>query len=76
MLGTFLVAQWLGLRASTTGGVGSIPGWGTLPHSEKGGKKKIGSIYIVWKHNFLWDTMISFPPFPFYDRFSVLVLDL
>ena len=24
-----LVVQWLGLRASTAGGTGSIPGWGT-----------------------------------------------
>ena len=26
---TSLVVQWLGLRTSTTGGVDSIPGWGT-----------------------------------------------
>ena len=70
------MVQWLGLCASTTGDIGSTPGWGTLPHSQKGEKKKIGSIYVVWKHNFLWNTMISFPLFPFRDRFSVLVLNL
>ena len=26
---TSLVVQWLRLRASTAGGMGSIPGWGT-----------------------------------------------
>ena len=25
--GTSLVVQWLGLRASTAGGAGSLPGW-------------------------------------------------
>ena len=28
-MGNFLVVQWLGLRASTAKGPGSIPGWGT-----------------------------------------------
>ena len=33
-LGTSLVVQWLGLWASTAGGVGLIPGWGTkIPHA-------------------------------------------
>ena len=27
--GTSLLVQWLGLHASTAGGMGSIPGWGT-----------------------------------------------
>ena len=27
--GNSLVVQWLGLGASTAGGLGSIPGWGT-----------------------------------------------
>ena len=32
--GTSLVVQWLGLRASTAGDTGSIPGWGTkIPHA-------------------------------------------
>lgn len=34
--GAFLPVQWLGLHASTTGGVGSVPGQGTrisVPHS-------------------------------------------
>ena len=52
------------------------PWLGNFAAQPKGGKKKIGSIYVVWKHNFLWNTMISFPLFPFRDRFSVLVLDL
>ena len=29
MWGTFLAVQWLGFHASTAGGMGSIPGWGT-----------------------------------------------
>ena len=33
--GDFLAVQWLGLRASTAGGTGSIPGRGTkIPHAE------------------------------------------
>ena len=32
--GTSLVVQWLRLRASTAGGTGLIPGWGTkIPHA-------------------------------------------
>ena len=31
-LGTSLVAQWLGLRAPSAGGPGSIPGQGTRSH--------------------------------------------
>ena len=27
--GNYLAAQWLGLQASTAGGMGSIPGWRT-----------------------------------------------
>ena len=33
-LGNSLVIQWLGLHASTAGGIGSVPGWGTkIPHA-------------------------------------------
>ena len=33
-IGTSLAVQWLGLCASTAGGMGSIPGWGTkIPHA-------------------------------------------
>ena len=40
-LGTSLTVQWLGLRASTAGGVGSIPGWGTrIPHATWCGRRK------------------------------------
>lgn len=32
--GNSLAAQWLGIRASTAGGVGSVPGGGTkIPHN-------------------------------------------
>ena len=27
--GNSLVIQWLGFHASTAGGIGSVPGWGT-----------------------------------------------
>ena len=33
--GTSLAVQWLSFCASTAGGVGSVPGWGTkIPHAE------------------------------------------
>ena len=39
--GTFLVVQWLGLQASTAGGIGSIPGQGTkILHATQPKKKK------------------------------------
>ena len=31
-LGTYIVVQWLKLRASNAGGLGSIPGQGTRSH--------------------------------------------
>ena len=31
-LGTSLVAQWIGLRTPSAGGLDSIPGWGTRSH--------------------------------------------
>ena len=35
------MVQWLGLRASTAGGMGSIPGQGTkIPHAAQQSKKK------------------------------------
>ena len=41
--GTFLAVQWLGLHASTAGGVGLIPSWGTkTPHVMRHGQKKKG----------------------------------
>ena len=47
-VGSSLVVQWLGLCASTTGGMGSIPGGGTkIPHAAWcGQKKKIGWLLI------------------------------
>ena len=39
--GTSLAVQWLRPRASTAGGMGSIPGWGTkIPHAVRCDKKK------------------------------------
>ena len=36
------MVQWLGLHASTTGGTGSLPGWGTkVPHATLRGQKKV-----------------------------------
>ena len=38
---TSLVVQWLRLHASTAGGMGSIPSWGSqIPHATWRGKKK------------------------------------
>ena len=40
---TSLAVQWLRLCASTVGGMGSIPSWGTkIPHATRGQKKKTG----------------------------------
>ena len=40
-IGTSLAVQWLGLCASTAGGAGSIPGWGTkIPHAVWYGQNK------------------------------------
>ena len=40
-VGTSLVVQWLKLQASSAGGVGSIPGWGSkIPHAARCGQKK------------------------------------
>ena len=40
-LGTSLAVQWLGLSASTAGGMGSIPRWGTkIPHAGWRGQNK------------------------------------
>ena len=47
--GTSLAVQWLRLCASTAGGVGSIPGWGTkIPHAVCHGQTmKINKVRIV-----------------------------
>ena len=55
-MGTSLVVQWLRICASTAGGMGSIPGWGTkIPHaaqsSQKQTKKKI--IHYDYKNKLL-----------------------
>ena len=40
-IGTSLVVQWLSLCASTLGGAGLIPGWGTrFPHTNQHSQKK------------------------------------
>ena len=37
MPGSSLVVQWIRLEAPTSGGVGSVPGWGTkIPHAAQG----------------------------------------
>ena len=39
--GTSLAVQWLRVHASTVGGTGSIPGWGTkIPHAAGHSQKK------------------------------------
>ena len=39
--GTSLAIQWLGLQASTEGGTGSVPGWGTkIPQATWGDQKR------------------------------------
>ena len=39
--GNFLVAQWLGLLASTLEGMGIVSGWGTkIPQTMQHGQKK------------------------------------
>ena len=41
MMGNSLVVQWLGFRASTAGGMGSVPGQGTkIPQTTQHGQKK------------------------------------
>ena len=36
------MVQWLGLHVSTSGGTGSIPGWGTkVPHATLRGQKEV-----------------------------------
>ena len=50
--GTFLVVQWLGLHASTAGGVGLIPSWGTkTPHAMRHGQKKRKKKKMVEEHS-------------------------
>ena len=45
--GNFLAVQWLGLLASTVGGMGSVLGWGTkIPQTMQHGKKKKKSICL------------------------------
>ena len=40
------MVQWLGLRASTAGGTGSIPGWGSkIPQAVQHSQKKLFEIF-------------------------------
>ena len=40
------MVQWLGLRASTAGGTGSIPGWGSkIPQAVQHIQKKLFEIF-------------------------------
>ena len=46
--GTSLAVQWLGLRPSTAGGPGLIPGWGTkILQAVQCGQKKYTSQWIL-----------------------------
>ena len=45
--GTSLAVQWLRLHASTAGGTGSIPGWGSSTCHTVRPKKKNIHIYMV-----------------------------
>ena len=48
IFGDSLVAEWLGLCASSAGGTGSIPGWGTkIPQAACGQKKKKLSLHYT-----------------------------
>ena len=44
--GNFLAVQWLGLHATTAGGPGSIPGWGTKLHKLSGAAKKKKTAWV------------------------------
>ena len=47
------MVQWLGLRASTAGDTGSIPGGGTeIPRAARGGQKKKKKIVSLTRHTF------------------------
>ena len=47
-VGTSLVAQRIGLRASTAGGPDLIPGWGNILHAMWCGQRKRGGGFIIW----------------------------
>ena len=48
--GTSQVIQWLRHLASTAGGMGSIPGWGTeIPHAVSCGQKSLDSLKMALK---------------------------
>ena len=58
--GTSLMVQWLGLRASTAGGTGSIPGQGTkIPHAARHGQK-----ILKFKIKFKKDNSLRISHFP------------
>ena len=61
--GTSLVVQWLGLRASTAGGTGSIPGQGTkIPQAvcPSSTKKEIPKSHFLkfWFGELGWDLLM------------------
>ena len=62
MRGNSLVVQWLGLHASTAGGPGSIPGWGTkilqaAQHGQKKNPKKLQ--WDITSHQSEWPSSKS-----------------
>ena len=56
--GTFLMVQWLGFHTSTSGGTGSIPGWGTktpqVAWCEQKKRKREWTDFDSW-----WSTYLS-----------------
>ena len=43
--GNYLEVQWFGRHASTAGGTGSIPGWGTkIPHAAQRGQNVLKEV--------------------------------
>ena len=59
---TSLVVQWLRLQASTSGGMGSIPGWGTkIPHAclvERSPPERLCYCVMTWILLLLTATLI------------------
>ena len=51
MLGTFLVAQWLKLWAPNAGGLGLIPGQGTISHMHAATKSSHATAKEPVSHN-------------------------
>ena len=58
-LGLNLKVQWLRLHGSTTGGAGSVPGWGTKnQHAAQSSQKQTEKL---WKNCCIYDSLILGP---------------